>query len=230
MLVVRSFQLCDFLVRRNALNCLRLLIFVFVHQDIFHFLFTPRELTLVLSSMNPHDRFTLLFKEEMDAPDPIPDLNKVRDRGEGVTVSGRAHSPHTSLYALPIVRYYPLSYIRTYVPGTGVLEEHDEVMDGDLTPLHQARLIGMSDDATLNVTSKPESAPSEDSATIVPYRSTVSSDAKVPLSFTPALALAHFPYKHLRGDLAKRISQEFYEGGKFWQRTWDLYVNNTELG
>ncbi|KAJ6018880.1 hypothetical protein N7522_000947 [Penicillium canescens] len=156
-----------------------------------------------------------------------PGLNSLRDTEEGVSVNDPSHSPHSSPHALPLVRHHPLSYIRTYVPGSGVKEAYDKEKGGDLTPLHQdpespGCVTEPSDDALLDANSNPDLGPSEDS-TVIPDESTVSSDTSVPSSFTPVVALARFPFRHMSGDLAKRTSKEFYDGGKFWRRTWDLY-------
>ncbi|KAJ5774015.1 hypothetical protein N7457_008911 [Penicillium paradoxum] len=41
--------------------------------------------------------------------------------------------------------------------------------------------------------------------------------------FTPAVAMARFPFKYVHGENSKRIDARFYQGNKFWNRTWDLY-------
>ncbi|KAJ5293825.1 hypothetical protein PENANT_c002G03541 [Penicillium antarcticum] len=174
--------------------------------------------------MDPRDRFKLLFEDGMDGVSPAASLNRQRGTGEGVSESGPGHSPPAP--QLPLTRHYPLSYIRTYVPGTGVQEGFDQESDDDyLTSLSQDpesphSPTQPSDDATLNAASNPDLGHSEDSTIILADQGTLSS---VTSSFTPALALARFPFRHMSGSLAHRVSKEFYDGGKFWMHAWDLY-------
>ncbi|KAL1955317.1 hypothetical protein VTO42DRAFT_8657 [Malbranchea cinnamomea] len=41
--------------------------------------------------------------------------------------------------------------------------------------------------------------------------------------FCPIVAISRYPYKYLRGPDADLIAKQFFGGGKFWARTWDLY-------
>lgn len=41
-------------------------------------------------------------------------------------------------------------------------------------------------------------------------------------SFCPALAVSRFPYKFMQDDLSQDVASEFFDGGKFWKRPWDL--------
>lgn len=43
-------------------------------------------------------------------------------------------------------------------------------------------------------------------------------------SFCPAIALSRFPYKFIRDHLCQLVASEFFNEGKFWDRTWDLSV------
>ncbi|KAJ5749135.1 uncharacterized protein N7511_010831 [Penicillium nucicola] len=174
--------------------------------------------------MDPHDRFKLLFEGNMDANIASTVLNGQRGAEEGVSENNLSPSfsrPH----AAPLVHHYPLSYIRTYVPGTGVQEGYNQDGDNDLTSLPQELEVPFtfddrSNEPTLDAASNSDLGPSEDS-TILDFNQITGSTLLS--SFTPALALARFPYKHMSGSLANRVSKDFYEEGKFWKRTWDLY-------
>ncbi|PYI10436.1 hypothetical protein BO78DRAFT_361077 [Aspergillus sclerotiicarbonarius CBS 121057] len=41
--------------------------------------------------------------------------------------------------------------------------------------------------------------------------------------FSPLLAIARYPYRNIKGDLSKQVSGRFFDGGKFWNRSWDIY-------
>ncbi|RAL01736.1 QDE-2-interacting protein [Aspergillus ibericus CBS 121593] len=41
--------------------------------------------------------------------------------------------------------------------------------------------------------------------------------------FSPLLAIARYPYKNIKGDLSKQVSNRFFDAGKFWNRPWDIY-------
>lgn len=43
--------------------------------------------------------------------------------------------------------------------------------------------------------------------------------------FCPAVAISRFPWKFLKGDVAERVGKSFFDGGKFWGRSWKLYVS-----
>lgn len=42
--------------------------------------------------------------------------------------------------------------------------------------------------------------------------------------FCPAISLSRFPYKFIRDDISQSAASEFFDEGKFWERSWDLYV------
>lgn len=42
--------------------------------------------------------------------------------------------------------------------------------------------------------------------------------------FCPLIAVSRFPYKYIRGGGADLIAKQFFDGGKFWNKTWDMYV------
>ncbi|BCR93597.1 uncharacterized protein AKAW2_10643S [Aspergillus luchuensis] len=41
--------------------------------------------------------------------------------------------------------------------------------------------------------------------------------------FSPLLAIAKYPYRHLKGSLSQDVSSRFFDAGKFWNRSWDIY-------
>ena len=45
-------------------------------------------------------------------------------------------------------------------------------------------------------------------------------------SFTPAITMARFPFRYIPRDDAQSVNERFYEGDKFWNRTWDLFVKS----
>ncbi|KAI9816462.1 MAG: hypothetical protein M1827_001594 [Pycnora praestabilis] len=42
-------------------------------------------------------------------------------------------------------------------------------------------------------------------------------------AFCPIQAVAKFPYKYINKEAQESIAQTFFAGGRFWERTWDLY-------
>ncbi|KAJ5668733.1 hypothetical protein N7462_009803 [Penicillium macrosclerotiorum] len=55
--------------------------------------------------------------------------------------------------------------------------------------------------------------------------STLVVDDKLSTAFCPGRALAQFPFRFLSSipDISRQIASHFFDGGKFWCRTWDLY-------
>ncbi|GFF83166.1 uncharacterized nucleolar protein C2C4.08 [Aspergillus udagawae] len=41
--------------------------------------------------------------------------------------------------------------------------------------------------------------------------------------FCPLMAMSRYPYKFVRKELSQTVASQFFDGGKFWQRVWDLY-------
>ncbi|EEH04148.1 QDE-2-interacting protein [Histoplasma capsulatum G186AR] len=41
--------------------------------------------------------------------------------------------------------------------------------------------------------------------------------------FCPISAVSRFPYKYIRGNAGEQIAQRFFNEGKFWNRSWDIY-------
>ncbi|KAK2812829.1 hypothetical protein FQN50_001158 [Emmonsiellopsis sp. PD_5] len=64
------------------------------------------------------------------------------------------------------------------------------------------------------------SSPSTFSANIGSGAYLSSGDAK---AFCPLTAVSRFPYKYVRGEDSHLIAKEFFDGGKFWNRLWDIY-------
>ncbi|KAI9928988.1 hypothetical protein MW887_001381 [Aspergillus wentii] len=42
-------------------------------------------------------------------------------------------------------------------------------------------------------------------------------------SFCPLIAVSRFPYKYIRGELSQQVANAFFDGGKFWDRCWDVH-------
>jgi hypothetical protein len=42
------------------------------------------------------------------------------------------------------------------------------------------------------------------------------------LEFCPILALSKFPYKFIEKKSMQSVATEFFDGGKFWDRKWNL--------
>ncbi|GIJ87804.1 hypothetical protein Asppvi_006717 [Aspergillus pseudoviridinutans] len=41
--------------------------------------------------------------------------------------------------------------------------------------------------------------------------------------FCPLMAMSRYPYKFVSKELSQMVASRFFDGGKFWQRVWDLY-------
>lgn len=46
----------------------------------------------------------------------------------------------------------------------------------------------------------------------------------LPPFFCPAIAISRFPYKYVPRELSDPIAKRFFDGGKFWNGSWELYV------
>lgn len=40
--------------------------------------------------------------------------------------------------------------------------------------------------------------------------------------FCPLLAVSRYPYRQLQGEISHKVASRFFDGGKFWNRQWDL--------
>ncbi|RHZ57551.1 hypothetical protein CDV55_101078 [Aspergillus turcosus] len=41
--------------------------------------------------------------------------------------------------------------------------------------------------------------------------------------FCPLMAMSRYPYKFVPKELSQTVASQFFDGGKFWQRVWDIY-------
>lgn len=42
------------------------------------------------------------------------------------------------------------------------------------------------------------------------------------MQFVPINAVSKFPYKYMKRSQSEPVSMQFFAGGKFWDREWDL--------
>ncbi|KAF7619300.1 hypothetical protein F9C07_2437 [Aspergillus flavus] len=42
-------------------------------------------------------------------------------------------------------------------------------------------------------------------------------------TFSPLVTISRYAYKYVKGPLSQKLASEFFDGGKFWNRCWDLY-------
>ncbi|KAL9052680.1 MAG: hypothetical protein Q9162_005239 [Coniocarpon cinnabarinum] len=47
--------------------------------------------------------------------------------------------------------------------------------------------------------------------------------APVHQAFCPIMAVSKYPYKFVASDISESIADRFFNAGKFWDRTWDIY-------
>lgn len=77
------------------------------------------------------------------------------------------------------------------------------------------------DQPTLN---EPQTIPQKKPNT-TPHKARKIPEYQLRNAFCPAKALAKFPYKYIfpKGDeLSKTVARQFFDGGKVWNRIWDL--------
>ncbi|CAD0108531.1 unnamed protein product [Aureobasidium uvarum] len=46
--------------------------------------------------------------------------------------------------------------------------------------------------------------------------------APMGMQFVPISAVSKFPYKYMKRSQSEPVSVQFFAGGKFWDRDWDL--------
>ncbi|CAD0088248.1 unnamed protein product [Aureobasidium mustum] len=46
--------------------------------------------------------------------------------------------------------------------------------------------------------------------------------APMGMQFVPINAVSKFPYKYMKKSQSEPVSIQFFAGGKFWERDWDL--------
>ncbi|KAF7586936.1 hypothetical protein BBP40_008010 [Aspergillus hancockii] len=68
-----------------------------------------------------------------------------------------------------------------------------------------------------------ESAAQKSAVYLIPDLTTQGPDTFNDSSFSPLIAISRFPYKYVKGELSQKIASQFFDGGKFWDRCWDLY-------
>ncbi|KAB8232751.1 hypothetical protein ETB97_004320 [Aspergillus alliaceus] len=76
--------------------------------------------------------------------------------------------------------------------------------------------------ATEAVSESPESAAQTIPAHNTPLPS-VESHRSHDGSFSPLLTISRYAYKFVKGELSQRLANQFFDGGKFWNRCWDLH-------
>ncbi|KAJ5616195.1 hypothetical protein N7537_001309 [Penicillium hordei] len=186
--------------------------------------------------MDVRERLRMLLEGDPGLKDLNTELNQAQAARPAPAADGAdpAESDKAdqgvSDYALPVdfkpedgMKYpaggqFPLSYIRTHVVGQ-LPEPEDKLLtqikqDGRHrhTPKMRLDLSGLlkyeRGDGDIFDTDSDEEL-----VTAIP----------VSKSFTPAVAMARFPFRYLHGENAKKVNERFYEGDKFWNRTWDLY-------
>ncbi|CAI7580420.1 unnamed protein product [Penicillium glandicola] len=190
--------------------------------------------------MNARERLMMLLEGDMGLMDLDTGLNKSRvvqtppgaHEADPVAESAESNKAKKGVsgYSLPVdfepengMQYpasgqFPLSYIRTHVVGELVESEDKhltQINQDDCTPRRIPKIhLDLSDlrkDERGSGTSNMDS--DEEPVTAIP----------VVVSFTPAVAMARFPFIYLQGKDSKRVDERFYRGDKFWNRTWDLY-------
>lgn len=202
------------------------------------------KLYLAFSKMDVRERLKMLLEGDPGLKDLNTELNKARAArpapapapaaDEADPAESNKAKQGVSGYALPVdfkpedgMQYpaggqFPLSYIRTYVVGQ-LPEPENKLLtqikqDGRprrRTPNMRLDLSGLSN-YERGGGEIPDKDSDEELVTAIP----------VPKSFTSAVTMARFPFKYLHGENAKKVNERFYEGDKFWNRTWDLCVKS----
>ncbi|KAJ5384488.1 hypothetical protein N7517_002399 [Penicillium concentricum] len=183
--------------------------------------------------MDVRERLKMLLEGDPGLKDLNANLNKAQavqpaqpSRGpDGVVSADESNEAKQAVsgYALPVdfdpehgMEYpasgqFPLSYIRTHVVGQ-LVESDDDLteIDQDVrTPGHTPKIHRDVSDVL------------KDSGDIFDEEPVTA--IQVPISFTPAVTMARYPFKYLYGENFKRVNERFYVGNKFWNRTWDLF-------
>ncbi|KNG87707.1 hypothetical protein ANOM_003919 [Aspergillus nomiae NRRL 13137] len=67
--------------------------------------------------------------------------------------------------------------------------------------------------------------PGSSAQTIPVYTSSSREGSDVPHdgTFSPLVTISRYAYKYIKGPLSQKLASEFFDGGKFWNRCWDLY-------
>ena len=66
--------------------------------------------------------------------------------------------------------------------------------------------------------------PGSSTQTIPVYTSSSREGSDVPHdgTFSPLVTISRYAYKYIKGPLSQKLASEFFDGGKFWNRCWDL--------
>jgi hypothetical protein len=181
--------------------------------------------------MDPKERLRLLLQGDMQSklvntrlnPGPKETRRKdsapsiQADQGVSANVPDRFEFDPVTPVSIPVNHQFSLSYIRTRVFGSKI--------EGDfyLTELDQD-----ASSSSCSPVLKPKSNLSTDERCPDDVAGHVSDDVEPPCppptSFTPAVTMARFAFIYRPGHSFKKVAEQFYDGGKFWNRTWDLYV------
>lgn len=186
--------------------------------------------------MEPHERLKMLFLGDMRsrnvdthlsrqseaerAQPPKPPAPPITEQGVSESIPEFDFDPAAPV-RIPINNQFHLSYIRTHV--IGIRDEDDNYLtefdqdssSASCTPELSPQPSKLSNGRRLDDLLKH--VPDKRGNTLIP-------DVPNPTSFTPAVTMARYAIKYCSGDMSKTVSRRFYNGGKFWKRTWDLYV------
>ncbi|CAG7959884.1 unnamed protein product [Penicillium olsonii] len=176
--------------------------------------------------MDPRARLAILYEDDMQAMELDTRLRRdtkwdsTLAQAPGVSSFGPDLEPGFDLYTpvmVPPSDSFDLSYIRTFVVGMPVED------DRYLTELDQD--TGSTSGCDSNLEMEELSQPQPDDSVDLSHMSAAKDppDVSDPASFTPAVAMARYAVKYCSGDLSKIVSARFFNGGQFWNRTWDLY-------
>lgn len=189
--------------------------------------------------MTPHERLKMLLEGDMNLMDLDTLLNKANtakpaQAEDGAVPGSKPHEAKqgvsgnvSSVYYDPRNpmgiskhQYLPVSYIRSYVIG-----EHAEPENNHLTPVDQDD--GNSSDFP-NPHPEGPGLPQDEHPVDGIIPGTRITTISTPSFFTPAVTMARYPLQYIYGENAKRVNARFYAGDKFWNRTWDLFVEYSE--
>ncbi|KAK6000454.1 hypothetical protein QM012_003700 [Aureobasidium pullulans] len=74
--------------------------------------------------------------------------------------------------------------------------------------------------ALLGTSSKPPASSSSDG---IAQNTEFCETAPLGMQFVPINAVSKFPYKYMKRSQSEAVSVQFFAGGKFWERDWDLW-------
>jgi hypothetical protein len=147
-----------------------------------------------------------------DGADPVAEPEKAEQGVSGYAFPDDFEPEKGMKY--PESGQFPLSYIRTHVVGV-LSESEDNLTDIDQDDRDPSR-TPIDHDTSDELNDKHGSVSNEEPVTAIQSTS----------SYVPATTMARFPFKYLYGDSFKKVNERFYVGQKFWNRTWDLFVES----